>query len=825
MDSGKPLIVVAAILLAAIFVRGDVLNFRIEGGVFRDELGTPIVQEDTLDQSILFQLVNLGANGVFDPVVPGSFVSGDDLLIDLNEGPTFGSAFSIGGFSKFPGLEGYLQRTFAIEETVGIAEAGDVVGLRWFPEYTLADYAAGALPLGGEVYGEVSVTEVRSFPSEPDRTAWVLPSTSVTSVSFDPAVSPDGSSLNSDWVATPGFSGLPDLEVAAFLWSGWTLLDSEDVLLGSGETLRRSLYQVPETGAYRLVKQWFPQGGVGGFPESYAVAVAGEWLVNGWENAERSGVITALEDAGLTVNEPSEVDWLLVAGLDDPETISLADLDGLTTSLNGDLRASFGPELFVLPNPVGTAEDVPVWFAREPDDSRYDEQSALAALEAPQAWYDCQGSTEVVVGIIDTGMQTSHPDLAANLWTNPAEIPFNGQDDDGNGLIDDRNGWDFVEADNDPQDTDGHGTQMAGIIGAVGDNGTGIAGVNWRVRLLPLRCGATNLTDAHVVSAIDYAITLKQSGVPLVALNLSYRKSSNDSPSVDTALRLAVERATVAGILLIASAGNDGRDNDLNDGRTQPYVYPADYPEVIAVASHDDTGALLANSNFGATRVDLAAPGESILSTAHNGGYARASGTSQAAAFVTGAVALAAACAPDAGFDRLRQIILRAAQSDSQLTDKVSTGGRLSLAHLMQAVWLDQWSVGEFGPDYLSLLNTNFDEDFEGDRQANFVEMARLSPAAADGPSGQGRMSFNVDVRAWDVAFEQNPHTRWVPAGLESTDNLTSNPDWTSHPNDQISFEGINASSGMLQFSAKVPFEDSATVDFLRQVYDRPFVQ
>lgn len=319
-----------------------------------------------------------------------------------------------------------------------------------------------------------------------------------------------------------------------------------------------------------------------------------------------------------------------------------------------------------------------------PDDTRYGDQDALRSLGLEAAWALTTGGNEtVVVGIIDTGMDLDHPDLMANLWTNPGESRFpNGLDDDGSGYTDDINGWDFVDGDNQPFDQDGHGTHVAGIIGAVGNNSRGVSGVNWQVRLLPLRCGVSTMEIAHVVSAIDYAITLKQRGVPIVAINNSYLFTAEN-----VLLEDAVRRAEAAGILMIASAGNLGRDNDL--GGTPGYDYgafPADYPSVLAVANIDLTDQLAADSNYGATRVDLAAPGVSVLSASHTGGYAYDSGTSQAAAFTTGAAALVKALRPELDAAGLRRLINGSTKPVASLDGKVATGGKLAVDRLVFSV-------------------------------------------------------------------------------------------------------------------------------------------
>lgn len=304
------------------------------------------------------------------------------------------------------------------------------------------------------------------------------------------------------------------------------------------------------------------------------------------------------------------------------------------------------------------------------------------------------GSREVVVAILDSGVDVSHPDLAANIWLHPREIPGNGRDDDGNGKIDDVNGWDFiVDAPLSKQSiTDAHGTQVAGVIGAVGDNGLDSAGVNWKVSLLPVRVLRSAKDDVPmdvVIRGLDYLIRLKrEEGIRLVAINCSWVVSE---PS--EFLRRAVVSAAQEGILIIAGAGNNGFNNDC--GKAYPANFDttlqqpggwAGYDSVISVTSIDRTGRLPAERNYGPASVDLAAPGESIVTILPQGigaQTARASGTSIAAAFVTGGVALYASTHSLATGNQIKEAILGAAQYTPSLSGKIATSGRLDLSRVI----------------------------------------------------------------------------------------------------------------------------------------------
>lgn len=308
----------------------------------------------------------------------------------------------------------------------------------------------------------------------------------------------------------------------------------------------------------------------------------------------------------------------------------------------------------------------------------------LAAIDAAEAWQTTTGSRSVVVAIVDSGIDFSHPDLAANIWTNPREVAGNGRDDDGNGYVDDVHGWDFVDNDNTPQDGFWHGTHVAGIIGAVGNNGIGVSGVSQQVSILPLRFhdnSGIGYTGA-AASALNYVTRLKLAGVPIVATNISWGGGTSVSLSLQTALQAQAN----AGITVVVAAGNNGSDNDAVPRYPSSYAFD----NIIAVAGSDGSDNLLGFSNYGATSVDIAAPGAGILSTLLGGGYGAISGTSMAAPHVTGTVALMAAVRPNATVAQIRTALLGSAEAVPALAGKVATGGRLNafaaLGRIMAAV-------------------------------------------------------------------------------------------------------------------------------------------
>lgn len=271
-----------------------------------------------------------------------------------------------------------------------------------------------------------------------------------------------------------------------------------------------------------------------------------------------------------------------------------------------------------------------------PDDPKFAEQWALKKVKAGSAWNEQRGDRSIVIAVIDTGVDWKHEDLKDRIWVNPKEIAGNGQDDDGDGYIDDVRGWDFFDKDADPNDdvgsaNPGHGTHCAGIIAATGDNGLGISGLAPKVTIMPIRFlgadGSGSLLDG--IKAIDYAIA---HGAHIISASWGAPVSREQArPLIE-----AIERAEAKGILFIAAAANDGQSNDKRE------VYPANagLANVISVAASDVNDTKPRWSNYGRATVDLASPGANILSTIPGDKYRQLSGTSMATPLTAGAAGL-----------------------------------------------------------------------------------------------------------------------------------------------------------------------------------------
>jgi subtilisin family serine protease len=277
--------------------------------------------------------------------------------------------------------------------------------------------------------------------------------------------------------------------------------------------------------------------------------------------------------------------------------------------------------------------DFPIRPAALPDDPLISESFYHYEItELVEAWDLANDCSSVTVAVIDSGIDADHPDLEENLWFNGGEVPDNGKDDDGNGYIDDRIGYNFHDGNPVIDDGLGHGTSVAGIIGAVGNNGVGLSGVCWSVQILPLKIFGDAEGEGGALSsalrAIDYAIS---QGARI--LNLSWTLVGSEKSLF---LEEAIRNAEKKGVLVVAAAGNEG----LNLAETPVYPAAYDLPNVVTVAAHGYRGGLLGFSNYGEGIVDIAAPGIDVMTTGRKGKFVSFTGTSAAAPHVSGAAAL-----------------------------------------------------------------------------------------------------------------------------------------------------------------------------------------
>ena len=307
-----------------------------------------------------------------------------------------------------------------------------------------------------------------------------------------------------------------------------------------------------------------------------------------------------------------------------------------------------------------------------------------ADINAPKAWDISTGSDDVVAAVIDTGVQLTHPDLAANAWVNPNEIAGNGSDDDGNGFVDDINGWNFFDNNNqvfDPvvdQGQGGHGTHVAGTLGAVGNNATGVAGVAWHVKLMVLKFigqqpdGSYMGQTSDAIKAINYAITERKRGINLRVINASWAGRKNAQGLHD-----AIAAAGNAGIVFVCAAGNGdiGFDNDDPDFALYPAAW-SDIPTLISVSALDDQDNLAFFSFFGHQTVGVGAPGVGIMSTLPINSYGQISGTSMASPHVAGIAVLLAAHEPSLTPGQIVQRIINTAKPVLTLASKTISSGR-----------------------------------------------------------------------------------------------------------------------------------------------------
>lgn len=358
-------------------------------------------------------------------------------------------------------------------------------------------------------------------------------------------------------------------------------------------------------------------------------------------------------------------------------------------------------------------------------------------INIENAWNITKGSEDVVVAVIDLGVDYNHEDLKDNIWTNKDEIPDNGIDDDNNGYVDDVHGWNFIADSNDVMDGHGHGTHVSGIIAAK-DNDKGIVGAAPNVKIMPLKVGSNDGTIYlnSVEKAIEYGLS---KGVKI--FNCSFEGSEVSEREYEIIKN--------SDALFLCAAGNKSLDNDENT------VLPANYndlPNVISVMSIDEEGNKSDNSNYGKTKVDIAAPGTFIYSTVPNT-YKYISGTSMATGYVSAVAALALSVDPTLSAAELKTFILDNAKPLSSLTDLNTTGGMLDAGNVVQAVAnakSEKVQDNEL-PDYED-INIHYSGYIKGKQTSSKSNGEIIGTVGESTPLSAIRVSLDSDVK--DVSIE-----------------------------------------------------------------------
>lgn len=395
-----------------------------------------------------------------------------------------------------------------------------------------------------------------------------------------------------------------------------------------------------------------------------AAETSASYLVRFRDAVDEGAALALLEKNDLLFKKHFAEIRVFVAEAKDPKRFSDRGLERLKKSkevlyaeANGKLQALEGhpstPPLET--GPVAT-----------PNDPMFSQQTQMQRTNVQEAWEISKGSDAVIVAVSDTGVDRVHPDLANQIWNNPGEIAGNGIDDDQNGKIDDTWGWDFSDGDADPQDLHGHGTHVAGIIGAEGNNSIGVAGVNWNVRIMAVR-----FLDAQgsgsTEGGIETILYAAKNGARLI-------NASWGGGDASQALKDAIDFAYSKGTLFIAAAGNDSSNTD----QTPNYPSCLESEGVISVASSAADGSLSSFSNYGRTSVDLVAPGSDVLSTFPNGSWKTLSGTSMATPMVAGVGALILSVNSGLSALDLRNAILNAVVARDTYLESISTSGDLN---------------------------------------------------------------------------------------------------------------------------------------------------
>ncbi len=488
--------------------------------------------------------------------------------------------------------------------------------------------------------------------------------------------------------------------VEKLLQSAALLHETSEVDPISGAKNKTSVYRTDFKYPLVQVEEQFHPGA--NSPHAQLVSIADHAIVRfpaGWDPPS---VDEWARDEGLSMRRAlyTPDTYLIAAPNSEPGTVAKICA---TCSTDG------SPAIFAEPDYI-------VFTTATPDDPRFEDLWGLqntgqaggtagADISAGEAWNLSTGSSDVIVAVIDTGVDATHQELAPNIWTNPGETAGNGIDDDGNGLIDDTNGWDFYDDDKDPSDEDFHGTHVAGTIGAAGNNTFGVVGVAWNVSLLPIRfLGPSGGTTSDAIDCITYSTT--------IGADLS--SNSWGGGGFSTALHDAINAANDADILFVAAAGNDSLDSD------QITNYPSGYEvdNIISVASTTRNDTLSDFSNYGASSVDLGAPGSEILSTSPANSFRLLSGTSMATPHVSGVCALIKSLIPDASAALIKETLFDTVDPLPALSGITTTGGRMNAFAALQ----------RSGIPILTLAQSNIFDDTNGDGIPSPGETLKIAP-------------------------------------------------------------------------------------------------
>jgi len=529
------------------------------------------------------------------------------------------------------------------------------------------------------------------------------------------------------------------------------VLDEKIVKISSQKLFRRRLVSVPGKYPALLYKEVLRRNEAGEYEVASQVGMVADEVLVKLNEGQTKAALQALADAqGFTIERALSLPGHYVLKLE------ASTLNGLSNALRM-LSGESGLLALAEPNYMYSQTLIP-------DDPDFGSLWGMTKIQAPAAWETTTGDGNVLVAVIDTGMDASHADLADNLWINSGETGTdgsgedktnNGIDDDGNGYVDDWRGWDFYNDDNDPDDDNKHGTHVAGTIGAVGNNNTGVAGVCWDVSLIALKfLGADGFgSTADAIDAVQYA----------VSIGADIQNNSWGGGGSSGGLENAIQNADTNGVLFVAAAGNENSNSDNN-----PH-YPASYtaPNIISVAATDENDKLASFSNFGANSVDLAAPGVNIRSTIPSGGYEELQGTSMAAPHVAGAAALLLSANSALTHLDIKGALFNSVDKVPALNGKTVTGGRLNANSLMEAAndsdgdgMSDSWELLHFGSETAG----DPDSDLDNDHLTNLEEY-RNGTDPDDPDSDDDSL-----VDGWEVRYGFSPLS--APGQLDAVERV-----------------------------------------------------